>query len=66
MSIRTHPPFPLQLLRFWMLRTFPIWLLLATIIFLFQIAICGIMHDNESVKIFLQFIDKLSFVKSIC
>jgi ABC-2 type transport system permease protein len=48
-----------------MLRTFPIWLLIATIIFLFQIAICGIMHDNESVKIFLQFIDKLSFVKSI-
>ncbi|MHC4583917.1 MAG: hypothetical protein ACYS3N_05270, partial [Planctomycetota bacterium] len=52
-------------LRFWMLRTFPIWLLIATIIFLFQIAICGIMHDNESVKMFLQFIDKLSFVKSI-
>ncbi|MHC4244409.1 MAG: hypothetical protein ACYSU4_18540 [Planctomycetota bacterium] len=65
MSIKTHPPFPLQLLRFWMLRTFPIWLLIATIIFLFQIAICGIMHDNESVKMFLQFIDKLSFVKSI-
>jgi len=65
MSSKNHPPFPLPLLRFWTLRTLPIWLLIATIIFLFQVAICGILHDNESVKMFLQFIDKLPFAKSV-
>lgn len=65
MSSKTHPPFPMPLLRFWVLRILPIWLLIALIIFLFQIAICGIVHDNESVKTFLLFLDKLpSFIKT--
>ena len=60
-----HPPFPLPLLRFWTLRILPVWCLIALMIFLFQIAICGIVHDNQSVKAFLQYIDMLpSFVKA--
>ena len=65
MSSKTYPPFPLPLLKFWTWRILPIWLLIATIIFLFQIAICGIMHDNKSVKMFLQFIDVLPFAKTV-
>lgn len=64
MSSKTHPSFPLPLLRFWTFRILPIWLLIATIIFLFQIAVCGIMHDNKSVKTLLQFIDMLPFIKT--
>jgi len=62
---KTRPPFPLLLLRFWALRILPVWLLIAAIIFLFQIAICGIIHDNQSVKALLQFLDMLpSFIKT--
>jgi len=58
--------FPLPLLKFWTLRTLPIWGLMAVIIFLFQIVMCGIVHDNESVKTFLQFLDVLpSFIKTL-
>ncbi|MBN1806425.1 MAG: hypothetical protein JW837_14345 [Sedimentisphaerales bacterium] len=65
MNSKGHPPFPFPLLRFWILRILPIWFSIAAIIFLFQIAICGIVHDNESVKTFLQFIDMLpSFIKT--
>jgi len=39
---------------------------MALVIFLFQIAICGIVHDNESVKTFIQFVDMLpSFIKAV-
>ncbi|MHC4558839.1 MAG: hypothetical protein ACYS80_16225, partial [Planctomycetota bacterium] len=66
MNANHRPSFPLPLLRFWTLRTLPIWFLIALVIFLFQIAICGIVHDNENVKIFLQYIDILpSFIKAI-
>jgi ABC-2 type transport system permease protein len=44
------------LLRFWLHRTFLLWFLTALIIFLVQIAVCGIMHDNENVKAFLSFL----------
>jgi ABC-2 type transport system permease protein len=65
MSNKVHPRFPLPLLRFWTLRILPIWVLIALVIFLFQIAICGIVHDNESVKTFVQFLDMLpSFIKT--
>lgn len=65
MSSKIHPRFPLPLLRFWVLRILPIWALIALVIFLFQIAICGIVHDNESVKTFVLFLDKLpSFIKT--
>lgn len=66
MSSKVHLSFPLPLLRFWTLRILPIWLLIALVIFLFQIAICGIVHDNESVKTFINFIDRLpSFIKTV-
>jgi ABC-2 type transport system permease protein len=65
MSSKIHSQFPLSLLRFWTLRILPIWLLIALVIFLFQVAICGIVHDNESVKTFVQFLDMLpSFIKT--
>ncbi|HUT47475.1 MAG TPA: hypothetical protein VMX36_14435, partial [Sedimentisphaerales bacterium] len=66
MEIKQRTSFPLPLLRFWTLRILPVWFLIALMIFLFQIAICGIVHDNESVKAFLQYIDMLpSFIKAL-
>ena len=52
-----HPRFPWPLLRFWTLRILPAWFLIALMIFLVQLAICGIVHDNERVKAMLQYID---------
>ncbi len=58
--------FPLPLLRFWIGRTLPFWGFIALVIFLFQVAIGGIVQDNESVKAFVQFIDILpSFIKAL-
>jgi ABC-2 type transport system permease protein len=37
----------------------PAWFLIALMIFLFQLAVCGIVHDNERVKALLVYIDKL-------
>jgi len=51
--------FPWPLLRFWTLRILPAWFLIALMIFLFQLAVCGIVHDNERVKAMLQYIDML-------
>ena len=65
MSDNNRSPFPFTLLRFWTLRILPAWCLIAFMIFIFQIAICGIVHDNERVKAFLQYIDMLpSFIKA--
>ncbi len=65
MSDDSRSPFPFALLRFWTLRILPAWCLIAFMIFLFQIAICGIVHDNERVKALLQYIDMLpSFIKA--
>lgn len=59
-------PFPWPLLGFWTLRILPAWCFIAFWIFSFQLIICGIIHDNENVKIFLQYIDILpSFVKAL-
>jgi len=42
------------------------WSLIAFWIFLFQIIVCGIVHDNEKVKAFLQYIELLpAFVKTM-
>jgi len=66
MKINHRHPFPWPLLRFWTFRILPIWFLIALMIFLIQIAYCGIVHDNESIKTFLQYIDLLpSFIKTI-
>jgi ABC-2 type transport system permease protein len=60
-----RPAFPWPLLRFWIHRIFPAWFLIALTIFLFQIAICGIVHDNERVKALLNYINVLpSFIKA--
>lgn len=65
MKTDRRPGLPLPLLRFWTSRVLPIWCLIALVIFLFQIVICGVVHDNEKVKTFLQFLDMLpSFVKT--
>ena len=65
MNSKAHPRFPLPLLRFWTLRILPIWALIALVIFLFQIAVCGIVHDNETVKALIQYLDMLpSFIKT--
>ena len=65
MSTNRRPPFPWPLLRFWTLRILPAWFLIALVIFLFQLAICGIVHDNERVKALIQYIDMLpAFLKT--
>ncbi|UCC97442.1 MAG: hypothetical protein JSW66_16560 [Phycisphaerales bacterium] len=66
MKAEPRPRFPWPLLRFWTGRTLPFWAFIASIIFLFQLAIGGIVQDNESVKVFLQFLDILpSFIKTL-
>ena len=65
MTTKIRPPFPWVLLRFWTFRILPIWLLVALLIFLVQIAMCGMLHDNESIKIMLNFVNILPpFVKA--
>jgi len=59
MSDRTRVPFPFELLRFSFIRMLPAWCGVASLIFLMQIAVCGIVHDNESVRTMLSFIDML-------
>lgn len=59
MSTKSHPPFPLALLRFSLMRILPIWIGIALVIFLMQIAVCGIVHDNENVKTLLKFLDMM-------
>ncbi len=57
MSTKDRPRFPLTLLAFWFWRLLPWWSLIAAMIFLMQIAISGIIHDNENVKSMLRFLD---------
>ena len=65
MSDDNRCPFPFRLLRFWTLRILPAWCLIAFMIFLFQIAICGVVHDNERVKALLQYMEMLpDFIKA--
>jgi ABC-2 type transport system permease protein len=65
MNVNRHPLFPWPLLRFWILRILPAWFLIALTIFLFQIAVCGIVHDNERVKALLEYLNVLpSFIKA--
>ncbi|OHB82956.1 MAG: hypothetical protein A2Z38_00405 [Planctomycetes bacterium RBG_19FT_COMBO_48_8] len=64
MNANRRTPFPWPLLRFWALRILPAWFLIALMIFLFQLAVCGIVHDNARVKALLQYIDMLPFIKA--
>jgi len=62
-----HPrvPFPFALLRFWGERILPMWAFVGLVIFLMQIAVCAIVHDNASVQTFLKFLDVLPpFIKT--
>ncbi len=52
-------PFPFPLLRFWAFRILPAWLFIGLVIFLFQINICAMVHDDAKMKVFLRFIDML-------
>ena len=65
MGNSNRSPFPFPLLRFWILRILPVWCFIAFWIFLFQLAICGIVHDNERVKALIQYVDMLpDFIKA--
>jgi len=65
MSHTARPPFPFALLRFWFLRILPVWLGIALLIFLMQIAVSAIVHDNANVRAFLSFLNMLpSIVKT--
>jgi ABC-2 type transport system permease protein len=65
MSNRSRPPFPVSLFGFWFLRILPAWCGIAFVIFLCQIAVCGIVHDNERVKALLEYLELLpSIVKT--
>ncbi|MBN1359811.1 MAG: hypothetical protein JW993_04430 [Sedimentisphaerales bacterium] len=56
---RWGPPFPFGLLWFWFLRILPAWFGIAAIIFLMQIAVAAIMHDNGNVRWFLGMLNAL-------
>jgi ABC-2 type transport system permease protein len=65
MSDMTRLPFPFPLLRVWFLRVLPAWCGIGLMIFLMQIAVAGIMHDNASVNAFLGMLKYLpSIVKT--
>ncbi|MBN1817822.1 MAG: hypothetical protein JW828_10710 [Sedimentisphaerales bacterium] len=59
MKSGNHPLFPFSLLWFWFLSILPAWALIALMIFVMQIAVCGIVHDNQNVKVLLRFIELL-------
>jgi len=66
MDNSNRSPFPFVLLKFWTLRILPAWFLIASMIFLFQIAICGVVHDNERVKALIQYVEMLpAFIKAL-
>jgi hypothetical protein len=65
MSDKSRPHFPFRLLYFWLMRILPAWCGIAFIVFLSQIAVASIVHDNSQVKALLQFIDVLpSIIKA--
>ena len=64
MSDTRRPWFPFPLLCFWFRRILPGWCGIALIIFLIQIAHAGIIHDNETVKALLLFVDRFPFLKA--
>jgi len=65
MSRASRPAFPLPLLRFWLQGILPVWAGIALLIFLVQIAVSAIVHDNEKVKALLGLLEVLpSIVKT--
>jgi len=51
--------FPVWLLRFWLGRILPIWALIACMIFLIQLAVCGIIHDDHNIKTLLSLLEAM-------
>jgi ABC-2 type transport system permease protein len=41
------------------MRILPMWIGIALVIFLMQIAVCGIVHDDENVRTLLKFLDMM-------
>jgi ABC-2 type transport system permease protein len=56
MTRSSRPPFPWTLLWFWFLRLLPAWFGIAAVMFLMQLAIAAIVHDNANVRTFLGFL----------
>lgn len=66
MSNDNRCPYPFSLLRFWTFRVLPVWFFIGFWIFLFQLAICGIVHDNERVRALLLYVEALPpFIKAL-
>jgi ABC-2 type transport system permease protein len=64
MKKATRVSFPFTLLLFWFRRILWLWLLVGFWIFIIQIIQCSIAQDNETVKMTLDFFDKMpGFVK---
>ncbi|HLB74858.1 MAG TPA: hypothetical protein VJJ98_12625 [Sedimentisphaerales bacterium] len=55
----TRSPLPFPLLRFWALRILPAWFFIGLMIFLFQINVCAMVHDDERIKVVLKLLDML-------
>lgn len=53
-----------SLLKFYAIRTLPIWCLIAMMIFLVQIAVCGMVHDNQKLNAMLGMLDLFPFFKT--
>ena len=61
-----RPEFPVRLLLFWIRRCLLGWLLIATVIFSFQVAVCAMVHDNENVQALLSLLKVLpSFIQNM-
>ena len=52
------------LLKFYAIRTLPIWCLIALMIFLVQVAVCGMVHDNKTLNAMLGMLDLVPFFKT--
>ncbi|MBN2269296.1 MAG: hypothetical protein JXN61_01700 [Sedimentisphaerales bacterium] len=52
-------PFPFPLLRFWVRRILLAWFFIGLIIFLFQINVCAMVHDDERIKAVLKLLDMM-------
>lgn len=59
MTQSPRPSFPWTLLWFWFLRLLPAWLGIAAIVFLMQIAVAAIVHDNANIRVFLAMLKHL-------
>jgi hypothetical protein len=59
MTNYSRPSFPFPLLFFWLRQILLMWFLTGFIIFITQILNCGVCNDNENIKAFLFFIDRM-------